>query len=299
MVIALVGFAAQLVDGALGMGYGATSSSFLLVAGLTPVMASATVHLAEVGTNVASGVSHWRLGNVDWRLVGRIGVPGAIGAALGATVLAHLSTEAARPLMAMILGGLGMYIMLRYIFRPPQVSDARRSPHRKRFLVPLGLVGGFVDATGGGGWGPISTTTLMSAGKTAPRTVIGSVDTSEFLVSFAASLGFVLNLGLLGIEWGIVLALLAGGLVAAPIAAWLVSRIPAQVMGVAVGGIIIMTNLKTLFDASQLSSEQVTVGFTLFAAVWVAMTAWTAWRHEKRRRAEVAAREAAETEWSI
>lgn len=154
LVIALVGFAAQLVDGALGMGYGATSSSFLLVAGLTPVLASATVHLAEVGTNVASGVSHWRLGNVDWRLVGRIGVPGAIGAVLGATVLAQLSTEAARPLMALILGGLGMYIMLRYIFRPPQVADARRSPHGKRFLVPLGLVGGFVDATGGGGWGP-------------------------------------------------------------------------------------------------------------------------------------------------
>ena len=179
------------------------------------------------------------------------------------------------------------------------VAQARRSPHTAKFLVPLGLAGGFVDATGGGGWGPVSTTSLLSAGKTAPRTVIGSVDTSEFLVSFAASLGFVLNLGLLGIEWGIVLALLAGGLVAAPIAAWLVSRIPAQVMGVAVGGIIIMTNLKTLFDASQLTSEQVTVGFTLFAAVWVAMTAWTAWRHEKRRRAELAAREAAETEWSI
>jgi uncharacterized membrane protein YfcA len=192
-----------------------------------------------------------------------------------------------------------MYILLRYALKPPAVAQARRSPHTAKFLVPLGLAGGFVDATGGGGWGPVSTTSLLSAGKTAPRTVIGSVDTSEFLVSFAASLGFVLNLGLLGIEWGIVLALLAGGLVAAPIAAWLVSRIPAQVMGVAVGGIIIMTNLKTLFDASQLSSEQVTVGFTLFAAVWVAMTAWTAWRHEKRRRAEVAAREAAETEWSI
>jgi uncharacterized membrane protein YfcA len=201
--------------------------------------------------------------------------------------------------MAAILGALGMYILLRYALKPPAVAQARRSPHTAKFLVPLGLAGGFVDATGGGGWGPVSTTSLLSAGKTAPRTVIGSVDTSEFLVSFAASLGFVLNLGLLGIEWGIVLALLAGGLVAAPIAAWLVSRIPAQVMGVAVGGIIIMTNLKTLFDASQLTSEQVTVGFTLFAAVWVAMTAWTAWRHEKRRRAELAAREAAETEWSI
>ena len=299
LLLAVVGFAAQLVDGSLGMGFGVTSTSLLLIAGLSPAMASASVHLAELGTNVASGVSHWKLGNVDWRLVARLGVPGAIGAFAGATFLSQISTALAKPVMAAILGALGMYILLRYAFRPPAVAQARRAPHTAKFLVPLGLAGGFVDATGGGGWGPVSTTSLLSAGKTAPRTVIGSVDTSEFLVSFAASLGFVLNLGLLGIEWGIVLALLAGGLVAAPIAAWLVSRIPAQVMGVAVGGIIIMTNLKTLFDASQLTSEQVTVGFTLFAAVWVAMTAWTAWRHEKRRRAELAAREAAETEWSI
>ena len=299
LLLAVVGFAAQLVDGSLGMGFGVTSTSLLLIAGLSPAMASASVHLAELGTNVASGVSHWKLGNVDWRLVARLGVPGAIGAFAGATFLSQISTALAKPVMAAILGALGMYILLRYALKPPAVAQARRSPHTAKFLVPLGLAGGFVDATGGGGWGPVSTTSLLSAGKTAPRTVIGSVDTSEFLVSFAASLGFVLNLGLLGIEWGIVLALLAGGLVAAPIAAWLVSRIPAQVMGVAVGGIIIMTNLKTLFDASQLSSEQVTVGFTLFAAVWVAMTAWTAWRHEKRRRAELAAREAAETEWSI
>ena len=299
LLLAVVGFAAQLVDGSLGMGFGVTSTSLLLIAGLSPAMASASVHLAELGTNVASGLSHWKLGNVDWRLVARLGVPGAIGAFAGATFLSQISTALAKPVMAAILGALGMYILLRYALKPPAVAQARRSPHTAKFLVPLGLAGGFVDATGGGGWGPVSTTSLLSAGKTAPRTVIGSVDTSEFLVSFAASLGFVLNLGLLGIEWGIVLALLAGGLVAAPIAAWLVSRIPAQVMGVAVGGIIIMTNLKTLFDASQLTSEQVTVGFTLFAAVWVAMTAWTAWRHEKRRRAELAAREAAETEWSI
>ncbi|MDN5570030.1 MAG: sulfite exporter TauE/SafE family protein [Propionibacteriaceae bacterium] len=299
VLIALVGFAAQLVDGALGMGYGATSSSFLLVAGLTPVMASATVHLAEVGTNVASGVSHWRLGNVDWRLVGRIGVPGAVGAILGATVLAQLSTEAARPLMAMILGGLGMYIMLRYIFRPPRVAHARRSPHRKRFLVPLGLVGGFVDASGGGGWGPISTTTLLSAGKTAPRTVIGSVDTSEFLVSAAASIAFLVNLGVMGIQWELVLALLIGGVIAAPIAAWLVSRIPARIMGIAVGGLIIMTNLRTLLQAGGVSGESLTLGFAAFVVVWFGLVIAMALREARVRREEKRAVEAAEAEWSI
>ena len=299
LLLAVVGFAAQLVDGSLGMGYGVTSTSLLLIAGLTPAMASASVHLAELGTNVASGVSHWRLGNVDWKLVGRLGVPGAIGALAGATVLSQLSTAAAKPVMALILGSLGMYILLRYAFKPPATASARTSPHTARFLVPLGLVGGFVDATGGGGWGPVSTTSLLSAGKTAPRTVIGSVDTSEFLVSFAASVGFVINLGLAGIEWGIVLALLIGGLAAAPLAAWLVSRIPARIMGVAVGGLIIMTNLKTLFDATGLSGEQLTVAFTAFTAAWLGLTAWTAYRHEQARRAEAALREAAEAEWSI
>ena len=299
LVLAVVGFAAQLVDGSLGMGYGVTSTSLLLVAGLTPAMASASVHLAELGTNVASGVSHWRLGNVDWSLVGRLGVPGAIGAFAGATVLSQISTAAAKPAMAGVLGLLGMYILLRYAFRPPATASARTSPHRARFLVPLGLTGGFIDASGGGGWGPVATTTLLSAARTAPRTVIGSVDTSEFLVSFAASLGFVVNLGLLGVDWGIVAALLIGGLLAAPIAAWLVARIPARIMGVAVGGLIIMTNLKTLFDATHLSAEQMTVGFTLFTAAWLTLTAITAWRHERTRRAEIAARAAADGEWSI
>lgn len=299
LTIALVGLAAQLVDGALGMGYGATSSSFLLVAGMAPAAASASVHLAEVGTNVASGVSHWRLGNVDWRLVGRIGVPGAIGALAGATLLSRLSTEAAAPLMALILGGLGMYILLRYAFRPPQVATARQSPHRKRFLVPLGLVGGFVDATGGGGWGPISTTTLLSAGKTAPRTVIGSVDTSEFLVSLSASIAFVVSLGAAGIQWPLVVALLVGGLVAAPIAAWLVTKVPARVMGMAVGGLIIMTNLRTLLAAGGVTGDDVALGFGAFLALWVALIVSLAIRETRIRRTEAAQRQAAEGEWSI
>ena len=304
LLLAAVGFAAQLVDGSLGMGFGVTSTTLLLIAGLSPALASASVHLAELGTNVASGFSHWRLGNVDWRLVGRLGVPGALGAFGGATFLSQISTAVAKPVMAAILGALGTYILLRYAFRPPAVAHARRSPHGSRFLVPLGLAGGFVDATGGGGWGPVATTTLLSAGKTAPRTVIGSVDTSEFLVSLAASLGFVVNLGLLGIDLGVVAALLVGGLVAAPIAAWLVSRIPARIMGVAVGGLVILTNLKTLFEAGQLSGARAVVGFTSFAAIWVVLIAWTAWRHGRARRAQTSTRqsteldETTEMEWS-
>ncbi len=195
IVFALVGFGAQLVDGALGMAYGVTSTSLLLIAGVNPATASASVHLAEVGTTLAAGASHWRFGNVDWKLVLRLGVPGAVGAFLGATVLSALSTEDAAPYMAGVLLALGVYILLRFSLRPPKVATTRTSPHRSKFLSPLGLVAGFVDASGGGGWGPVATPALLTAGKTAPRTVIGSVDTSEFLVALAASIGFLIGLG--------------------------------------------------------------------------------------------------------
>ena len=283
LLLGLVGLAAQIVDGALGMGYGVTSTSLLLLAGLSPALASASVHLAEMGTNIASGVSHWRLGNVDWSLVWKLGVPGAIGAFAGATFLSQLSTDWAKPGMAIILALLGLYILLRFAFRAPRVAHARTSPHRARFLVPLGLAGGFVDATGGGGWGPVSTTSLLSAGKTAPRTVIGSVDTSEFMVSTAASIGFLVGLGTAGIDFGIVAALLIGGVIAAPIAAWLVSRIPAQIMGVAVGGLIVLTNTNTIFSVSSISGPAAVAGLLAVLALWITLVVRTILRHRARR----------------
>ena len=283
LLLGLVGLAAQIVDGALGMGYGVTSTSLLLLVGLSPALASASVHLAEMGTNIASGVSHWRLGNVDWKLVWKLGVPGAIGAFAGATFLSNLATDWAKPVMAHILGGLGLYILFRFAFRAPKVAEARVSPHRARFLVPLGLAGGFVDATGGGGWGPVSTTSLLSAGKTAPRTVIGSVDTSEFMVSTAASIGFLVGLGTAGIDFGIVAALLIGGVIAAPIAAWLVSRIPAQIMGVAVGGLIVLTNTNTIFSVSSISGPAAVAGLLAVLALWITLVVRTILRHRARR----------------
>jgi uncharacterized membrane protein YfcA len=273
IVLGVVGFLAQLVDGSLGMGYGVTSSSLLLATGLTPALASASVHFAELGTNAASGISHWRLGNVDRRLVWRLGVPGAVGAFLGATLLSHLSTAAAAPIMAGILAALGVYILVRFAWRPPPVSHARTSPHRRRFLVPLGFLGGFIDATGGGGWGPVSTTTLLSAGRTAPRTVIGSVDTSEFLVTVSASVAFVLGLGASGIHLGYVGVLLAGGLLAAPVAAWLVSRLPARALGVAVGSIIVLTNAPTLLRAVDAVRIPLQVSYAAILLVWAILLA--------------------------
>ena len=279
LVLALVGLGAQLVDGALGMGYGVSSTSLLLVAGLSPALASASVHLAEMGTNIVSAASHHRLRNVDWWLVLKLGVPGAIGAFAGATVLSRISTMLAQPIMSGILAVLGIYILTRYLFRPPAISTRTRSSHRSRFLVPLGLVGGFVDATGGGGWGPVSTTTLLSAGRTAPRTIIGSVDTSEFLVSVAASAGFLITLGAAGIDLWIVGALLAGGVIAAPVAAWLVSRLPARILGVAVGGFIVLVNMRGLLTPLGVGAELRLTGYVVAAIAWIALVGLTVYKH--------------------
>ncbi|GGP86471.1 hypothetical protein GCM10010185_70240 [Saccharothrix coeruleofusca] len=153
VLLALVGLGAQLVDGSLGMAYGVTSATLLLAIGTSPAAASATVHLAEIGTTLVAGVAHWRFGNVDWRVVAKIGLPGAVGAFAGATFLSSLSTEVAAPVMSLLLLALGVYILVRFTTSGLSRHDLGK-PLRKRFLAPLGLLGGFVDATGGGGWGP-------------------------------------------------------------------------------------------------------------------------------------------------
>jgi hypothetical protein len=268
IVLALVGLAAQLVDGALGMAYGVTSSTLLLVAGVAPASASASVHLAEIGTTLASGVAHWRFGNVDWRIVRRIALPGALGAFAGATFLSFISTEAAAPWMAGILLALGVYLLIRFA-RPLARARVVRNAPGKRFLAPLGLVAGFVDATGGGGWGPVATPSLLVTGRVEPRKVIGSVDTSEVLVAGAASVGFLIGLGSEGFILPTVAALLVGGLIAAPLAAYLVRVVPAQLLGAAVGGIIVLTNSRTLMRAYDVPGGWRIAVYALIVAGWI------------------------------
>ncbi len=226
VVLVLVGLFAQLVDGALGMGYGATSTTLLLSAGFAPAAASASIHLAEVGTTLLSAAAHTSFGNVSWPTVRRLALPGALGAFLGAILLSRLSTEAARPWMAGLLGAIGVFVLVRFALRPIAAPDEHASPPGRRTGTTLGLFAGFLDATGGGGWGPIATPTLLLSGRLPARLVIGSVDTCEFLVAFAASAGFLLSLGSEVVAAPVILALLAGGLVAAPLAAWLVRKDP-------------------------------------------------------------------------
>ena len=288
VVLAIVGLAAQLVDGSLGMAYGVTSTTLLLAVGLTPALASASVHIAEVGTTLASGVSHWRFGNVDWSKVLWLAVPGGIGAFFGAVVLSSiLSAEVAEPVIAIFLFALGAYILTRFSFRRRQ-QPVRVRPISGRFLGPLGLFAGFMDAAGGGGWGPISTPTLLSSGRMEPRKVVGTVDTSEFIVALAASVGFLISLSFAQIPWQVVGALLLGGLVAAPVAAWVVRILPMRVLGTAVGGVILITNMKTFLEAIGIGGVLAYVVYVAIFALWMAALTYSIFinRLEKRTAAE-------------
>src|SRR5918996_1054425 len=162
----------------------------LVGVGTAPAAASATVHLAELGTTAVSGVSHWRFGNVDWRTVRLMTFPGAVGAFLGAVVLSSLSGDTARPWVAAILMVLGVYVLFRFLGKARAPRPRAGRPLPSGLLAPLGLGAGFLDAVGGGGWGPVGTPTLLASGRMEPRKVIGSVDTGEFLVALGASLGF-------------------------------------------------------------------------------------------------------------
>jgi uncharacterized membrane protein YfcA len=273
LLIGIVGLLAQLIDGALGMAYGVTSTTLLLTVGVAPAAASASVHLAELGTTLASGTAHWRFGNVDWRVVLLMSLPGAAGAFAGALVLSSFSAEVAAPFVAGFLFLLGVYILVRFARRAPDAGPRKHRPLRGVFLAPLGLFAGFMDAAGGGGWGPIGTPALLSSNRLSPRKVIGSVDTAEFLVAVGASAGFLVSLSFSELNPAWVGALLVGGLIAAPVAAWLVRRLPPQILGVSVGGLILLTNARTIGEAAGASAELLTAAYLTFVALWLALLA--------------------------
>ena len=284
IVVTIAGLAAQLVDGSLGMGYGLTSSTLLIFAGLSPAAASASVHLAEVGTTALSGVAHHRFGNVDWHAVRRIAIPGGVGAFLGATLLSSLSTESARPLASALLFTLGIYVLLRFLLGKAQVQ--RKGRPGIRFLAPLGLIGGFVDATGGGGWGPVTTPTLLADGRLAPNRVVGTVSASEFIVALSASVGFFTALGGEVVRLEFVAALLGGGLIAAPIAAYMVRHLNPRLLGVVVGGFICFTNARVLLSAAGISGDAFLLTYVVIVTAWMTAVAFVVRAIRRERSAE-------------
>ncbi|MGQ0740690.1 MAG: sulfite exporter TauE/SafE family protein [Alphaproteobacteria bacterium] len=241
LLFAAVGFAAQLVDGALGMAFGVVSTTVLLSFGVPPATASASVHAAELATTAASGASHIIARNVNWKLLGLLVPAGAVGGALGAYVLTSFPGEAIKPFVVAYLGAMGIAILWRGLRNRPN-----RAPNLK-LIPPLGAIAGFTDAAGGGGWGPLVTSTLMASGG-EPRKVIGTVNTSEFLVAAAISAAFLV--ALFSGHWydGIGLTdyamqiggLIFGGLLAAPMAAWAVTRIKARPLCITVGLLVVL-----------------------------------------------------------
>jgi len=233
VLLLLIGFFAQLVDGALGMAFGVVSTTAMLTIGMPPAQASALVHTAEIFTTGASAASHIYHRNIDWRLVSRLGVAGVLGAALGAWILANVDAAAVRPFVFGYLLLMSIYILLKAArIRLVPVRDAPAA-----WTAPVGFVAGFLDASGGGGWGPVSTTTLIGSGH-APRQTVGSVNATEFFVTIAAAATFFVELGIAPLQNLVPLAL--GGILAAPLGAWLVKRLPVQVLMAAIGLLILL-----------------------------------------------------------
>ena len=243
LLYVLVGFIAQMIDGALGMAYGVSSNTFLLSIGVPPAAASASVHMAEVVTTGVSGASHWRLGNIDWKLVKRLLVPGVLGGIAGAYLLTSIDGDAIKPYISgylLIMGLIILWKAYRYEAKP------HNGVHTAKVSV-LGVIGGFFDAIGGGGWGPIVTTTLVARGKNA-RLTIGSVNFSEFFVTFAESVTFVLTLHFFE-YWNVILGLLVGGVIAAPMAAILAKKLPTKMLMFIVGLLIVGLSIRTIVMA--------------------------------------------------
>jgi uncharacterized protein len=241
ILFALVGSVAQLIDGALGMGFGLTSSTLLITLGASAAVASAAVHMAEIGTTLASGASHWHAENVDKKILLRLAIPGGIGAFLGATFLSFIDLSSSKIFISTLLLFLGFLLLYRNVFRSETQVNMMEIKN-PRFLTYLGFTGGFVDASGGGGWGPIVTPTLITTTSTEPRKVIGTVSAAEFVVAVSASVGFLININRIDIDWATVGGLALGGVIAAPIAAKLVGRLPAKVLGTVVAIAIIVLN---------------------------------------------------------
>ena len=235
-----VGLLAQVIDGALGMAYGVTSTTFLLATGVSPAVASASVHIAEVFTTGVSGISHVKFGNVNKKLFLRLLIPGITGAVIGAVLLSSIDGKAIKPYISAYLLLMGIYILSK-IFRKIQAAK-----HEPRHVAKLALFGGFVDSVGGGGWGPVVTTTLVGSGHN-PRVTIGTVNFAEFFLTFASAIAFSMLVG--DGPWPIVAGLVLGGLFAAPFAAYLCKKLHARTLLIMVGMLISLVSIFNLYKS--------------------------------------------------
>ena len=272
LLFAAAGFAATFVDGALGMGFGPTSSSILLGTGLTPAVVSTVVNIAKLVTGVASGIAHWRLQNIERYLVLALAVPGSIGAVLGVTVLSRIDGRTIRPYLAVLLTLVGIRMLLRFIGAPAAArgdapggeAQAGAAQLHRGGVAIAGLLGGITNGLIGA-WGPIVTPYLLNR-SVRPRFAIGSVNTAEVAVASASAFTLIGSLGVGGIDGRALLAMLAGGVIAAPLAAWVIRYVPARPMGVAVAVLLLATNAPQLVSWAGFTFGPLTA-FTYAAAI--------------------------------
>ena len=242
VIFIIFGFIAQLIDGALGMAYGVSSNAFFLSLGVLPVIASACIHTSEMFTTAVSGISHFKFENIDKKIFLRLLIPGVIGGVLGAYILTELPGGKIKPFVSLYLLMMGLWILIKVVRKTHQIKTKSR-------LIPLGLAGGFFDAIGGGGWGPIVTTTLVANGN-QPRYAIGSVNAAEFFVTVAESITFFATIGtLLFQHWEKIVGLMIGGVIAAPFAAWVCKKLPHKVLMLLVGLLITGLSIRILYLA--------------------------------------------------
>jgi uncharacterized membrane protein YfcA len=261
LLVALAGFAAAMVDGALGMGFGPTSSSILLSTGLSPAAVSTTVNLAKVATGFAAGVAHWRFRNVDRRLVLQLAIPGCIGALIGVTVLANVDGDQVKPVLAVLLLLVGIRILIRFSRELPvavaasEVEDGSKGPSfDERGITVAAGTGGVTNGLIGA-WGPIVTPFLLHKGL-PPRFAIGSVNTAEVAVAAVSAGSLIASLGGDGMDIGVVIAMLVGGVLAAPLAAMVTRHVPPRALGVAVAGLLLLTNVRELANWRDLGATR-------------------------------------------
>jgi len=237
-----IGFAAQLVDGALGMAFGVITSTLLVgLLGVPPATASASVHLVECFTTGISGISHTIHKNVNWKLFARLVIPGVIGGVAGAYLLSTLDASVTRPYVMGYLALIGIYLLVRGVRFPP------KQHHEPKVVEPLGLAGGFLDAAGGGGWGPVVTSNLLVQGA-QPRTTIGTVNSAEFFLTLSISITFILSLGWEAFT-AAVIGLLIGGVIAAPFGAVVAKRVSAKTLLTMVGVVLTVTSAYAIYQA--------------------------------------------------
>ena len=236
-----IGFAAQLVDGALGMAFGVITNTMLVgVLGLPPAQASQRVHVVECFTTATSGISHLLHGNIDGKLFLRLVIPGVIGGVTGAYLLTSIDASVIKPFVLAYLAGMGMYLLARGLLYPPKLREAKH-------VAPLGLIGGFLDAAGGGGWGPVVTSNLLIQGA-EPRKVVGTVSSAEFFLTVSISATFIFQLGIADLA-GATLGLLIGGIAAAPLGAIAARHFSPKLMLILVGSALTITSAYGIYSA--------------------------------------------------